>query len=151
LYAEGGVEFRQFENNNRDTYVTPVYELGATYQPFDGTMITLRGNRRIQNSAVLAGQDFVLSNIIVGVRQRLFQRVYIGVTGGYEHGNYFSTVSGVNATRNDNYYMIEPTVDIQLTRHWTIGAYYLHRQNDSSSDNFTFDDNQVGVRTKFVF
>jgi hypothetical protein len=151
LYAEGGVEFRQFENNNRDTYVTPVYELGATYQPFDGTTITLRGNRRIQNSAVLAGQDFVLSNIIVAVRQRLFQRIYIGVTGGYEHGNYFSTVSGVDATRDDNYYIIEPTVDIELTRRWTIGAYYLHRQNDSSSDNFTFDDNQVGVRTKFVF
>ncbi|MGI8482564.1 MAG: outer membrane beta-barrel protein [Chthoniobacterales bacterium] len=167
LYASGGVEFRQFDNNNnnnifdsldnigdnssRGTYVTPVYELGATYQPFDGTTFTLRGNRRVQPSAALAGQDFVLSNIIIGVRQRLFQRVYIGVTGGYEHANYVSTISGVTANRVDNYYTIEPSVDFQLTKYCSFGAYYIHRQNDSSSNSFGFSDNQVGVRTKITF
>lgn len=154
LFASGGVEFRQFENSSNsrdDSYVTPVYELGATYQPFDGTTITLRGNRRVQSSAALAGQDFVLSNIIAGVRQRLFQRIYIGVTGGYEHGHYFSTISGVHATRDDDYYIIEPAIDFQLTKWGTFGAYYLHRQNDSSLNNFGFDDNQFGVRTKVTF
>ena len=40
LYASGGVEFRQF-NGNRDTYTTPVFEIGSTYHPFEGTTITL--------------------------------------------------------------------------------------------------------------
>src|SRR5205823_5172318 len=41
----GGVEFRQFENNSRGEYISPVFELNATYQPFDGTKITLSGSR----------------------------------------------------------------------------------------------------------
>ena len=32
LYASGGVEFRQFDGN-RNTYDTPVFEVGATYNP----------------------------------------------------------------------------------------------------------------------
>jgi opacity protein-like surface antigen len=154
LYASAGVEFRQFEDDSSSrsgTYVSPVYELGATYQPFDGTLITLRGNMRLQNSAVLAGQDFVLSNIIAGVRQRLFGRVFIGVTGGYEHDHYFSSLQGVNATRDDDYWLIEPSADVAVWRHASVGAYYIHRENASSTNSFDFVDNQVGLRASIVF
>ena len=162
LYVMGGVEFRDFEDQGTTrggTYTTGTYELGATWQPFDGTLITLRGNRRNAVSAVLAGQDFTLSNIIGGIRQRLFGRVFIGVTGGYEHDNYFSTLSGVNATREDNYWLIEPTLDVVIFNHprptfpfgASVGVYYLHRENDSNFDSFDFVDNQVGIRAAFVF
>src|SRR6266700_6655063 len=40
LYASGGVEFRQFDGN-RSTYDTPVFELGMSYYPFEGTTFTL--------------------------------------------------------------------------------------------------------------
>ena len=33
LYASGGVEFRQFDGN-RNTYDSPVFEVGVTYHPF---------------------------------------------------------------------------------------------------------------------
>ena len=46
LSASGGVEFRQFDGNRGD-YATPVFELGAIYNPFDGTTITLAAGRRI--------------------------------------------------------------------------------------------------------
>jgi opacity protein-like surface antigen len=159
LYAEGGAEFRDFENNNdtRGTYITGTYELGATYQPFDGTLITLRGNRRIAVSAVLPGQDFTLTNIIAGVRQRLFQRFFLGVTGGYEHDDYFATLNDVNATRDDDYWLIEPSLDVVLFNHpspalgASVGAYYIHRENTSSVHSFSFVDNQVGIRAVFVF
>jgi len=161
LYAMGGVEFRDFENNDdtRGTYTTGTYELGATFQPFDGTLITLRGNRRIAVSAVLPGQDFTLSNIIAGIRQRLFGRVFIGVTGGYEHDNYFSTLNGVNATRDDDYWLIEPSLDVVIFNHprptfpfgASVGAYYIHRENASNVNTFDFVDNQVGIRAVFVF
>ena len=162
LYAMGGVEFRDFEDENTSrggTYTTGVYELGATYQPFDGTLITLRGNRRVAVSAVLPGQDFTLSNIIAGIRQRLFQRLFLGVTGGYEHDNYFSTINGVNATRDDDYWLIEPTLDVVIFNHpsptfpfgASVGAYYLHRENASNVNTFDFIDNQVGIRAAFVF
>src|SRR5205085_10879444 len=41
LNFSGGVEFRQFENNSRSEYISPVFEVGANYQPFDGTSVTL--------------------------------------------------------------------------------------------------------------
>ena len=151
LNFSGGVEFRQFENNSRGQYISPVFELSASYQPFDATSFSLSGSRRTFNSGVLAGQDFAGTTITVGFRQRLLQRFYVGVSGGYQNSDYFSTVNGVAANRQDNYYFIEPSLDFSITRFWTIGGYYLHRQNDSSFQFFKFDDNQFGFRTGLVF
>jgi hypothetical protein len=151
LNASGGVEFRQFEHDSRSQYVSPVFELSATYQPFDGTSATLTGSRRTFNSGVLAGQDFAGTTITAGLRQRLVQRFYFGVSAGYQNSDYFNTVSGVMANRKDDYYFIEPSLDFSVTRFWTMGGYYLHRQNDSSFQSFKFDDNQVGLRTALTF
>jgi len=151
LSASGGIEFRQFENNSRGTYVSPVYELAASYQPFDGTSISLSGSRHTANSASLAGQDYATTSLSFSVNQRFMQRFSLGLSVGYENSSYFSAVQGVNATRDDNYYYIEPAIDCKITRFWTAGAYYLHRENSSSFDFFSFYDNQFGVRTSLTF
>ena len=151
LNASGGVEFRQFEDSSRGEYISPVFEVGATFQPFDGTSLGLSINRRTLNSAVFAGQDFASTNVTASAHQRLLTKFSVGLTIGYENSNYFSAVNGVNASRNDNYYFVEPSVDVGITRFWTFGAYYLHRQNESSFQSFSFYDNQVGVRTTLAF
>ena len=151
LNFSGGVEFRQFENNSRSQYISPVFELSANYQLSDATSFALSGSRRTYNSGVLAGQDFAGTTIAVGLHQRLLQRFHVGVSGGYQNSDYFSTVNSVAATRQDNYHFIEPSLDFSITRFWTIGGYYLHRQNDSSFQFFKFDDNQVGLRTALTF
>ena len=153
LNASGGVEVRQFASNDgsRGNRVSPVYEIGAVYQPFDGTMITLRGSSRVLNSAVVANADYLPTNFLLGVRQRLLQRVYLGFTAGYEHADYFNTVPGVNVSRNDNYYLIEPAIDVVVTRWFTVGAYYLYRTNVSPIDRFDYYENQVGVRASFTY
>ena len=152
LDASFGVEFRQYEENGGGgTNISPVYELGLSYQPFDGTTVTLRGTRRTLNSAVLAAQDYETTNMNIGIRQRFMRRFYIGVAGGYEHTEYFNTAQFVSATRSDDYFYVQPSVDVTLTRFWTMGAYYLHRRDESSSDSFSFYDNQVGVRTSLTF
>src|SRR5438105_1356634 len=131
-----------------ETYNT---RLSAIYQPFDSSTVTLTGSRRTFNSGILAGQDFAATTIAAGLRQRLLHRFYFGVSGGYQNSDYFSTVQGVAANRQDNYYFVEPSLDFSITRFWTIGGYYLHRQNDSSFRAFSFDDNQVGFRTGLTF
>ena len=150
LNFSAGVEFRQFQNNSRGTYVSPVFELTANYELSDATKIALAGTRRTYNSA-LGGQDFAETNISASLRQRFLQRFYLAVTGGYANSDYFNTISTVLANRTDNYYFIEPAIDFSITRFWTFGAYYLHRRNDSSAQSFGFDDNQVGIRTALVF
>src|SRR4029077_2669103 len=150
LYASGGVEFRQFDGN-RGTYTTPVFEVGLIHHPFDGTTFTLAAGRRIYNSGFLANQDFATTYIAARFQQRLFSRVYFGLGGGYENSDYFATNRNVSATRDDDYWFIEPSVDVLITRWLSAGVYYLHRQDVSSTDFFTFDDNQVGVRATLRF
>ncbi|PYK39421.1 MAG: hypothetical protein DME49_03885 [Verrucomicrobia bacterium] len=150
LTASGGVEFRQFEGH-RGERISPVFEAGAVYHPFDGTTVTLTASRRMLNSGFFPDQDFAATSVTLRIQQRLLQRIYLGLAAGYENADYFSTVNGVSATRDDDYYFVEPSVDVLITRFWSAGVYYLHREDISSFDFFSFYDNQVGVRTTFRF
>src|SRR5436309_3581333 len=94
LYASGGVEFLEFEGN-RDTYITPVFEVGLIHHPFDGTTFTLAAGRRIYNSGFLDNQDFATTYVVGRFQQRLFSRVYFGLGGGYENSDYFATSRNV--------------------------------------------------------
>jgi len=151
LVTSAGVEFRSFKGQGRDQYVSPVFEIGLNYLPFDGTKLSLTANRRTLNSAVLAGQDYAVTNITANIQQRLLARIYLAASVGYENSNYFSAIAGVTSNRQDDYYFVEPSIAVRMTRFWTVGAYYLHRANNSSDDAFTFHDNQVGLRTSLVF
>lgn len=150
LYVSAGAEFRQF-TGHRDERTTPVFEVGAVYHPFENTTFTLTAGRRSYASGFFVDQDFETTYVVGRFQQRLFQRVYFGLAGGYENDDYFSTQRGVSATRNDDYWFIEPSVDILITRWLSTGVYYLHRENSSNQDFFTFDDNQVGVRATVRF
>jgi hypothetical protein len=148
--ASAGVEIRQFDSGRND-YITPVFELGLNYEPFGGSKFSLTGSRRTTASASLPGQDFTSTQITASGRQRLLQRFFISLTVGYENLTYLSTLADVGSTRDDNYYFLQPAIDVTITRFWTAGCYYLHRQNDSSASTFGFDENQAGIRSTLVF
>jgi hypothetical protein len=150
LYASGGVEFRQFDGN-RNTYDSPVFELGLTYNPFSGTYLSLAAGRRIYPSGYLANQDFGATYVAGRFQQRLFHRVYFGLAAGYENSDYIATDRNTSATRNDNYWFIEPSVEVLITRWLSAGVYYLHREDISNQDFFDWEDNQVGVRATVRF
>jgi hypothetical protein len=134
-----------------ETHVSPIFEIGVNYTPFDGTRISLAANRHIYNSAVLADQNYTMTNITGGIQQRLFQRLFLGFNGGYETSDYFSTTGAAAPSRNDDYFFVQPSIAVSVTRFWTLGAYYLHRVNSSTFDAFDFHDNQVGLRSTLEF
>src|SRR5437762_106945 len=115
LYASAGAEFRQFDGN-RSTYTTPVFEVGVTHHPFDGTTINLAAGRRIYNSGFLGAQDFADTYFVGRFQQRLFRRLYFGLGAGYENSNYFAAAENISASRDDNYWFIEPSLDVLITR-----------------------------------
>ena len=151
MNISAGVEFREGDQSSSGTYVSPVFQIGFTYQPFDGTSIRLDATRSTSSSAVLAGEDYSVTSFTVGARQRLLQRVYLGATVGFESSDYFSVGNGVSSNRTDHYYFLQPAIDVSVTRFWTVGAYYLRRHNSSSFDSFNFYDTQVGFRTSLTF
>ena len=150
FYASVGVEFREFDSD-RSERTTPVFEIGGIYHPFDGTTITLAATRSMLASGFFPAQDYAATDVVLRIQQRLLQRFYLGLSAGYENADYFATANGVNATRNDDYYFVEPSVDVLINRHFSVGAYYLHREDSSSLDFFSFYDNQVGVRATVRF
>jgi len=148
LSLSTGLEFRQFGGGNS---ISPVYEIAGTYRPFENTAITIAGSRRTVSSASLAGQDYSDTNISLTFSQRLFSRLNLSLGVGYQNLDYLSATNGASTARNDDYFYIEPSIDLDITRYWSIGCYYLYRQDSSTLALFSFYDNQFGVRTSLTF
>ena len=146
----GGIQFRQ-SGQTEGTHISPVFNIGITYTPFDGTAIGLSGSSRTFNSASAVGRDFSATQIVFRARQRLFRRFYLALATGYQNQSYFSTIEGVEAERTDNYYFFVPAVEFGITRFWSAGVYYLERQNDSSTEEYSFEASQFGLRTTLQF
>ena len=87
LKFSGGVEVMEFEGDN-SIKATPVFSLGLSYQPFDGTTLNLAAYRNIIGSNATAGQDIIATGFGIAVDQRFFQKFVAGVSFGYEHDQY---------------------------------------------------------------
>lgn len=149
--VSAGVEFRQIENSGVQEGGSPVFDGSLFYQPFDGTTVALTFSRRTQNSATLGGQDLHSTEVILSLRQRFLQRVFVGLSVGYQNSSYFSTFVGFSATRSDDYYFLQASADLNITRFWTIGLFYFYRQSDSTLGTFSFYDNQLGLHSSLNF
>jgi Putative beta-barrel porin 2 len=152
-----GAEFRRFESSSqtigRGSYSTPVFSISASWLPCDSTRIIFGATRQILNSAAQTAQDYVDTNLTMTIRERLSRQLYFMVLGGYEHVDYFNTIDSPTPvpTLSDDYYYIQPSVDVLLTRFWSLGGYYLRRQNSGTVSTVDFYSNEYGVRTSIKF
>ena len=149
--VSAGFEFRQATDSDSSDNGSPVFDGTLFYQPFDGTSLALTFSRRTLNSATLASQDFHSTSVILSGRQRFLQKLFFGLSLGYENSSYFSTISGIDSNRTDDYYFVQASLDLNVTHFWTLGIYYFYRESDSSLAGFSFDDNQLGLRTSLTF
>ena len=148
-----GEEFRDFQNFARGTYTTPVFAISATYLPCDSTKLVLTASRQIYNSAAATAQDYVDTSVGGMIRERVCKQLYLALLAGYEHVAYFNAIDLPMPlpTLRDDYFYVQPSADILLTRYWSFGGYYLRRQNSGSISIVDFYSNEVGVRTTVKF
>jgi len=148
-----GAEFRDFEDDTRDTYTTPVFQVAATMLPWDQTRIILSASRQIYNSAAaLVAQDYIETTVTGTIRERVCKQIYLTLVGGYSHLDYFNTFARSNTlTLSDDYYYVQPSIDLLLTRYLSVGGYYLHRENTASVSTADFVGNQYGARLSVKF
>lgn len=153
ITARGGLEFRQYEDTGAgdDDNVTPVMSLQALYKPFDGTELSLNVYRRVTPSSVIARQNFISTGFSANVRQRMFQKYYLGLAGGFENSEYESTNNLIAANREDDYFFIRPSFDWDVTAWWTLTAFYEFRENDSNRFTNTFTNNRAGIQSTFRY
>jgi Putative beta-barrel porin 2 len=148
-----GEEFRDFENIARGRYSTPVFSISSAWTPCESTRVQLTATRQIYNSAARTAQDYIDTNVGAMIRERVCKQLYLGVIGGYEHVQYFNAIDlpVPLPTLSDDYWYVQPSADIILTRFWSFGGYYLRRQNSGSVSTVDFYSNEYGVRTTIKF
>lgn len=148
--ASAGIEIREAQGHN-DTKTEGVFTFGATYRALENTSFTLEAYRRPQTSVVLKNQNYVATGFSAGIHHVLFDNYGLDLNAGYENNNYNSVVPGGAATRKDNYFFVQPGVNWRVRKNLTLGAYYFYRKNDSTVDNYTFNNNQVGFNFNWQF
>ena len=149
IQARGGVEYRQADEG-KDSF-NPVFGLGGSYRPFDGTSVNLDGYRREMNSASQFAHNMVTTGFTMGVRQRFLQKFFVTVNGGYDETEYRGVLSSILATREDEYWFIKPGVESDVTDFLKLSLFYQYRENNSTVPASSFNNNQVGFQAKLLF
>ena len=151
--AIAGEEFRTFDNGARGNYDTPVFLISAGWAPDENVKVGITASRQIFNSAAATAQDYVDTSLNGLLREHICKPLYFTLLGGWERVEYFNAIdlSPPLMTLRDDYFYVQPSADIVLTRYWVVGAYYLRRQNTGSVSTVDFSSNEFGVRTTIKF
>ena len=91
---------------------------------------------------MLQDQDYTATVVNAGVTQRVGQYWSVSLSAGYVNSSYSATELGVNATREDNYFYVRPSVQWRALAWMSVGIFYEYDQDLSSgeqNDNFTQD------------
>ena len=144
-----GTEWRTYPSG--DTTVKPIFALSGTYRPFDGTALSIEGHQHIENSAVISGANYITTGASLSVRQRLIDRLSGTFSFTYDHSDYAPVSAGVTTTRVDDYFLLRTGLDATLGRSWTVGVFYLYREDVSTDSNYSFQNNQVGLQATWAY
>lgn len=148
--ATAGVEFRQIEGGDNQT--NPVMGVGATFTPFHATTLNLDAYRRIRPSSVFPDANYTVTGAVLSLRQRLLQKYYFGVAGGYEASDYNSIDrDGSSLSRDDDYFFVRPSLEFRLGERYSVELYYEHRNNHSNIADFEFENNRTGFKFSAAF
>lgn len=150
LKLKGGVEFRQTPTGD-DT--TPIFALGLEYRPREGTTLSLEGYREVLASGGLPGENLTRTGVAARLKQRVGNRFIAGLDAGFDHLAYSAAGSsnGKSSSRDDSYFYVRPSLTYELREGRRLELYYMHRDNDSSVGDYSFDGNQAGLQIGWDF
>ena len=143
LTGRAGAEFRQMERGDE---VTPVFALTADWEPIaDGTRVTAEGFRETVASGSLGGETYLRTGGALRILQQLGNRLAVGLETGYEQLAYTEISDGAGAGRTDDYFFARPSLKYEFNARRRAELFYHFREDDSTSDDFSFTANQWGL------
>ena len=158
LNARAGLEWRQFASSDS---TTPIFGLGASWKPREGTEVTLNGERVVEASGSEAGQNYTRSGVSVGLAQRVGDRFILGLSGGWAAYQYetvkaapTSDKSGTTAApavaRDVDDFSVRPSLAYKFRDDRTAEIWYQFRADRSGGD-LDYDVNQLGFNFRVDF
>jgi len=149
--ASGGVQFNQYVSGGEPMRILPVFSLGAQYQLFNKTSLSLVGYRNLQSSPSIAGQDYIATGGELGISQALADKLTFAIATGYENDTYVANTVDTDATRVDNFYFIRPSLSYSFLKYMKASLSYEHRVNASTQQQDSWYDNQFSCELEGQF
>jgi hypothetical protein len=147
--VHGGLEDRQFLGGSAGSLLNPVAGGMIQYQPFELTKLSLTMDRTVDVS-YFQNQVTEGFEIVGNLNQRLLQRLYLDLSGGYHTVKYVAAnASGTG--RQDDYYTLDVRLSCPFLKRGTAAVFYQYSDNSSSIRGFTFSSSQVGFEIGWRF
>ncbi len=156
--VDGGLHDQQYLSGNAGNLATPIYDGTIQYQPFDHTMLSVTASRVVSTSYY---QDQTTENtsVLGNLNQRLFGKLTLDLSGGYNQTKYVASFYGLSTGRNDDYYSFNARLSCPFLKRGTVAVLYNYRENSSNQTGFAasgssaygFSSNQVGFELGYRY
>jgi hypothetical protein len=146
----GGVQDNQFLQGGYSSFLSPVFGGGIQYQPFEHTQVFLNAERTVEVSAF---QNQVTENagFDLGLNQRLFGKLTLGIDGGYQNIQYLSVNNTSSSVRTDDYYFVNARLSKGFLTRGKVALIYQFSEDASTSPGFSYTSHQIGLEISFAY
>jgi hypothetical protein len=146
----GGIEDRQFLGSGSADVLNPILGLSAVYNPFEFTTISLNASRSV-NASYFQNEITEVFGFNANIHQRLLQRLYLDITGGFSSTTYQATTTGLAIHRKDDRTTINVRLSCPFLQKGTASVFYDWSDNSSNEDGFSYTSNQMGLELGYRF
>ncbi len=112
-----GYEFRQADDVEENT---PIFHLGITWQPRDGTSFALSSEREIYNSAALAATNYTTTSVSLTATQTIGSNLQASLSLGYNDNQYEQISAAKTFDRDEQYYLVQGGLNARLGAQWNL-------------------------------
>lgn len=155
--VSGGLEDQQYLTDGASDLLTPIFNAGVEYQPFDHTQISVDAGRTVSRSS-FADQVTESTSVTANLNQRLLGRFFLDLGSGYTSSKYTASLAGFSAGRNDHTYNFTARLTSPFIKRGTISVFYDYSKNSSSQNGFAantsafaYSSSQIGFEIGFRY
>ena len=152
IAATFGVQARQFDEQNTTgatNLITPVFNIGVTYNATANTTATLALIRDIELSDIQRGLTYTNSQINFGVSQRIHTHLSLGIGLSYQLLEYQGDAS---IGRTDRYVSGGPTLSYSFWRDlFNFSVFYRYQKRTSNLQQYEYDVTSYGFSLSYTF
>jgi len=152
LSLAGGAENRQFMNSPTPDMMRPIFSVSAQYQLFEPTTLAFTGSRAISPSYFQSSASEITA-LGGELRQRILQKGYLSVSGGYSSTSYrVTTVGPVGAPASD-YQSTWLNIGLSTTirRRARASVFFAQNYVSSGSAFYRYTTTQFGLELAYRF
>ena len=116
IHANAGIDLRKAGSTSS---INPIFGFGVAWEPRVGTSLTLSGERKVQNSASIAGANFTSTSITLSLSQKIARSFTGTISAGFEDAPYYSVQTGVSTNRDDLSCFLQTGISTKFARDWS--------------------------------